>query len=78
MSADIAVPTRYWTVVAALDTDFLECNYLYVGVTGNLVARCTGADIAFPNLAVGYHPIRCTRIVAAGTTIAIPNILKAN
>ena len=78
MSADIAVPTRYWNVVTAFDVDFSESNYLYVGVAGNMVARCNGVDVAFPNLAVGYHLIRCTRIVAAGSTVTVNNVLRAS
>lgn len=77
--------TKYWGVVTPSDTvnirngDF--CNYLYVGVTGNITAMVvnpgTGALTAtlFSNLAVGYHPIETSRINNTGTTAT--NILAA-
>ncbi len=67
--------TRYWTPVIPADgTVIPETNYLYVGVTGNIVATCNGVDITFANVAVGYHPIRCTKVKAATTAT---NILAA-
>lgn len=53
-----------------------KCNYLYVGGTGNITARCNGVSVLFSNLAVGYHPIRATAILATGTTATL--ILAAN
>lgn len=63
--------TSFWTVATPSDTvNFAngECNYLYVGVTGNITAVCNGNSILFSNLPVGYHPIKCTRINATATT----------
>lgn len=74
-----ASPTRFWSVCTPSDTvNFAdgECNYIYVGTTGNVVAICNGAAVTFNNLPVGYHPIRCTRINATNTTAS--NILLAN
>lgn len=74
MSADIAVPTRYWTDIVPTDGAgalILETNYLYVGVTGNITCLCNGISQLFSNLAVGYHPIRTTRVLATGTTATL-------
>lgn len=75
-------PARAWeTVVPADGADLAggESDYLYVGTTGNITcsvvdsASSTGAraNKLFSNLAVGYHPIRTTRILATGTTAAL-------
>lgn len=69
-------PTRYWETVTPHDANNMsaECNYLYVGVTGDVscqvINRATGAAAAvvFKALAVGYHPIQTTRVNATGTT----------
>jgi len=70
--------TRYWKAIVPSDaTVLVETNYLYVGTTGNLVATVvdpiTGvvADVTFNNLAVGYHPIKCTKVKAATTASQI-------
>jgi hypothetical protein len=76
-------PTRYWEVVTPSNTVDMsaECNYLYVGVTGDVtcmvINRSTGVSTAtlFKALAVGYHPIQTTRVNATGTTAT--NILAA-
>lgn len=71
--------TRFWSVITPSDTVNLangECNYIYVGVTGNITAICNGVAVLFSNLAVGYHPIKCTRINATGTTVT--TMLAAN
>lgn len=74
MATDIGVATRYWFNVTPSDvTDFAEgeTNFLYVGGTGNITAICNGVAHLFSNLAVGYHPIRCTRINSTGTTATL-------
>lgn len=78
MSTDVSSATRYWSAVTPSDTVNMtqESNYLYIGTTGNLVAICNAVAITFNNLAVGYHPIRCTRVNATNTTAA--QILAAN
>lgn len=79
MSADISVATKFWSAVTPSDTVNLpggETNYLYVGVTGNITCICNTNVVLFSNLAVGYHPIRTTRINATGTTATL--ILAAN
>lgn len=79
--------TRFWSAVVPADsvapvgqgTSSLpngECNYLYVGVTGNITAICNGVSVLFANLAVGYHPIKATTIKSTGTTAG--SILAAN
>lgn len=71
--------TAFWQVIVPSDTVDLPngpSNYIYVGVTGNVTAVCNGATILFSNLAVGYHPIRTTRVKATGTTAT--NMLQAN
>lgn len=79
--------TEFWSVVTPNDsiapvqqgTASLpngKCNYLYVGGIGNITARCNGVNVLFSNLAVGYHPIRATAILATGTTATL--ILAAN
>lgn len=77
--ANTGDPTRFWSTVTPSDTTNLaagECNYLYVGGTGNITAICNGVAILFSNLAVGYHPIKCTRVNNTGTTATL--ILAAN
>lgn len=44
-----------------------ECDYLYVGVAGDVTAICSGAVVLFKSLANGWHPIRCSRVNAVGT-----------
>lgn len=71
--------TRFWSAIAPSDTVNLpngECNYIYVGGTGDVVAICNGVAITFKNLAVGYHPIKATRINNAATTATL--MLAAN
>lgn len=63
--------TRFWAVITPSDTVNIvdgETNYIYVGVTGNVTCICNGVAVLFSNLAVGYHPIKTTRINATGTT----------
>lgn len=80
-------PARGWEAVTPADgTDLLggESDYLYVGGTGNITctvvnsASSTGATVnmLFSNLAVGYHPIRTTRILATGTTATLIRAAK--
>lgn len=64
-------PTKFWIDATLSDTVNEargECNYLYVGVTGNITCICNGAAQLFSNLAVGYHPIKTTRINVTGST----------
>lgn len=71
-------PARKFEVVTPHDANNFsggECNYIYVGVTGNVVAICDGTAVTFTALAVGWHPIRCTRINATNTTAT--NMLAA-
>lgn len=79
--------SRFWSTVTPNDSVAIvgqgtaslpngECNYLYVGGTGNITAICNGVSILFSNLAVGYHPIKATTIKATGTTATL--ILAAN
>lgn len=74
MATDLGTPARHWENVTPSDaTNFPngECAFLYVGGTGNITAICDGAVHLFSNLAVGYHPIRCTRINATATTATL-------
>ena len=52
--ADLSTPTRA----------------LYVGTAGNLSVILVGdsAAVLLKNLSAGYHPLRCKRIRATGTT----------
>lgn len=78
-AANTSVSTKYWAAVAPNDGVNLpsgESNYLYIGSTGNLTCICNGVSVLFSNLAVGYHPIRTTRVMATGTTATL--ILAAN
>lgn len=79
--------TRFWSTITPNDSQAKvgqgtaslpngECNYIYVGGTGNLTATCNSVDVLFSNLAVGYHPIKATCIKATGTTCTL--ILAAN
>lgn len=78
MSTDLGAPSRYWSAVTPSDVTNLpqESSYLYVGVSGDVTAVCAGTAILFKSLAVGYHPIRCSRVNSTGTTAT--NILAAN
>lgn len=73
-------PTAFWDEVVN-DVAFSLCNYLYVGVAGDVTCavtdRSSGAQSnkLFKALAVGYHPIKTTLVTAAGTTAT--NILAA-
>lgn len=65
--------TSHWSVLTPSDTvnfrtDGSNCNYIYVGVTGDVTAVCDGVAVLFKNLAVGYHPIRCSRVNVTATT----------
>lgn len=64
--------TSFWVPVTPSDTVNIrngdETNYMYIGTTGNLTAICNGNSVLFTNLPVGYHPIKCTKIMATGTT----------
>jgi hypothetical protein len=41
---------------------------LYVGVAGSItVVGADGAATLFPNVPVGWHPIRCIRVNSTGT-----------
>lgn len=45
---------------------------LYVGVTGNLVVTMAGGEkVTFSNVAVGWHPIRVSRVWTATTASSI-------
>lgn len=71
MSTDLGAPTPYTeTVVPHDSTNFTmgECSYLYIGVTGNITVVNRSGTQLFSNLAVGWHPIMCTRVNATGTT----------
>lgn len=71
MATNLGAPSRYFETVTPHDsTNFTmgECSYIYVGVSGNVTAVCNGVAQLFSNLAVGWHPIMCTRINATGTT----------
>jgi len=66
--------TRVWFPITPDDATNIsqgETTYLYVGGTGHITAVCNGVAVLFSNLAVGYHPIRCTRINATGTTATL-------
>lgn len=71
--------TSHWSVLTPSDTanfktDGSNCNFIYVGVTGNITAICDGVAVLFSNLPVGYHPIRCSRVNAIGTTATNMNV----
>lgn len=69
--ANTSDPTRFWAPITPSDTVNItdgETNYIYVGVTGNVTCVCNGVVVLFSNLAVGYHPIKTTRVNATGTT----------
>lgn len=77
-------PTRFWSTVTPNDSQSKvqqgtaslpngECNYLYVGGTGDITAICAGVSVLFKNCAVGYHPIKATAILATGTTATLMN-----
>jgi hypothetical protein len=71
MATNLGAPSRYFeTVVPHASNNFTmgECSYLYVGVAGNVTAICNGTPQLFSNLAVGWHPIMCTRVNAVGTS----------
>lgn len=71
MATDLGSPSRVFETVVPHASNNLtngECAYLYVGVAGNITAICNGAVQLFSNVPVGWHPIRCTRVNATGTT----------
>lgn len=58
--------------MAVTPSDTVSFNFpttgLYVGVAGNItVVGADGAATLFPNVPVGWHPIRCIRVNATGT-----------
>lgn len=72
--SDIGASTRVWFPITPDNaTNILEgeTTYLYIGGTGNITAICNSIAVLFSNLAVGYHPIRCTRVNATGTTATL-------
>lgn len=47
-----------------------ECNFIHIGVAGDLTAVFSGrgeTPVTIPGLQVGYHPLRITRIMEATT-----------
>lgn len=71
--------TSHWAAITPSDTvnfrtDASNCNFLYIGVTGNISVQCDGVAILFSNVPVGYHPIRCSRVNNTGTTASAMNV----
>jgi nickel-dependent lactate racemase len=64
-------PAKIFEAVTPSDTvNFTggRCNFIYVGVAGDVVAICNGVAVTFKALANGWHPIVCTRINLTSTT----------
>jgi len=79
----MAQPTTYFVTNAPLasfheavtPTDSTKFNFpttgLYVGAVGNIsVLGSDETSTVFLNVPVGWHPIRCLRVNATGTTVA--------
>lgn len=50
-------------------TEFQATRGIYVGTSGDLaVVMYDGSEVIFVSAAVGYHPIRVTKVLSAGTT----------
>lgn len=51
-------------------TDIDATKALYVGTTGNIkvIMADGGSAVTFTNCAVGYHPLRVTRVYSTDTT----------
>lgn len=58
-----------FTIAPSDSTAFSATSCLYVGTTGNItVTMLSGRKQLFSNVPVGWHPIRCTQVLATGTT----------
>lgn len=68
-SADSSSGTAVPVVPHDTNTLARECRYLYVGTTGDLsFLSSTGDNVVIVGAAVGYHPIRTSRVNATDTT----------
>lgn len=68
--SNVSDPVKFGLVVTPDDnTDIGPFRAVYVGGTGDVAVKMygDGANITWPNLAVGWHPIQGTRILATGT-----------
>lgn len=79
-------PARNWITVTPHDDNDLpggESSYLYVGGAGNITCHVINASTGvkeaqlFSSLAVGYHPIRTTRILSTDTTATLIKSARA-
>ncbi len=69
--SNVADPVKFAVAVTPSDTDLVgPARCLYIGVTGNVTVRMYGGQntVTFSNLAVGWHPIQCDKVLATGTT----------
>lgn len=67
----LANPLGHLEVVTPDDDNDLQVKSrsVHVGVAGDLaVITEAGESVVIPDLGVGWHPIRVTRILATGTT----------
>jgi len=66
----VSDPIKFAVAVTPADnTDIGPFRAIYVGGTGDVAIKMygNGATVTFANLAVGWHPIQGTRILATGT-----------
>lgn len=64
-------PASFWWTISPSDDEDLSIRprCIYIGTTGDLtMADGAGNVVRFVSIAVGYHPLRPTRIMATGTT----------
>ena len=70
--ASLDAPARRAAAVTPNDSaDLSEVpRALYVGTAGDLVVKLVddASSVTFPNLPVGWHPIRAVRVYATNTT----------
>lgn len=69
--ADISDPVPHAAMLTPSDTVNLSAitTALYIGVAGDAqVTMLDGTVVHFSNLAVGWHPIRVSRVWATNTT----------
>lgn len=67
----VGSPGTHWYAVTPNDDNDLpnRPRALYIGGTGDLrLTDMGGTTVSFVSVAVGYHPLRPTRVLATGTT----------
>lgn len=67
----VSDPVKFAVSVTPSDaTNIGPFRAIYVGGTGDVAVKMLGdgANVTFSNLAVGWHPIQGTRILATGTS----------